>query len=64
MTNPDEPHPTRKAFVLPRAKDFVDTVRGRGVPWLGRLLGALIAPILRWRILRELRKHDPAQRRK
>lgn len=64
MTNPDEPQPTRKAFILPRAKDFTLTVRGREVPWLGRLLGAPIAAILRWRIMREMQKDRRQQRRK
>ena len=48
MTNPDEPHPTRKAFILPRSTDFTLTVRGRtssrlkraGAGWVKATLGS------------------------
>jgi hypothetical protein len=39
--------------------DFIVTIRGREVPWLGRLVGTVAARLLRWRRRRALTKHRP-----
>ena len=48
------PHdrPPRVAFLPAQPSDFVVTVGGREVRWLSRIVGTLLAPIVRWRMRR------------
>jgi len=59
MHKSSEPGSTRQAFLPPMPTEFIVTIRGREVPWLGRLVGTVAAPLLRWRLRRALTKHRP-----
>jgi hypothetical protein len=59
MDKRDEPRLERQAFIPPMPKDFIVTFRGKERPWLGRIVGSVLAPIFRWRQLRALRKRRP-----
>jgi hypothetical protein len=41
--------PPRKVFLPVEASDFIVTVGGKHRPWLSRVVGAILAPIFRWR---------------
>ncbi len=41
--------PPRKVFLPVEAGDIIVTVGGKHGPWLSRILGAVLAPFLRWR---------------
>jgi hypothetical protein len=39
----------RKVFLPVEASDLIVTVGGKHRPWLSRFVGAILAPIFRWR---------------
>ena len=46
----------RRAYLPPQASDLTVTLGGREVRWLSRLVGAVLAPLLRWRGARRGRR--------
>jgi hypothetical protein len=46
--------PKRIAFMPAQASDVIVTFRGRERRWLSRMLGILLAPLLRWRDRRRM----------
>jgi hypothetical protein len=46
----------RKAWLPPEPQDFIVSTNGKERPWLSRIVGLLLAPVLRWRLNRQMRK--------
>ena len=46
----------RKAFLPAQSSDFIVTVAGRELRWLSRIVGFVLAPLLRWRARRQHRR--------